>query len=132
MWGDKDGAPAGLGPAQIKGRGRSGPGRRVWSRDLSQEESRGGCCSPDPFDWHSCQPFPAPLSPGLEQQQREEKEGEQGCPTGLRTRSVSPTGTLCGAQPHPHKAELHQALPGSLPVFPSKPRGLWGLGSVPQ
>lgn len=56
VWGDKDGAPAGLGLAQIKGRGRSGPGRRVWSWDLSREESRGGCRAPDPSDRHGCQP----------------------------------------------------------------------------
>lgn len=52
----------------------------------------------------------APQSPGL-----------TGCP---------PTGTSCGAQPHPHKAVTTQAVLGSLPSFPGEPRGLWGFVSV--
>lgn len=91
MWGDNNGTRAGLGLAQIKGRGRSGPGRQVWSRDLSWEESQGGCCAPDPSDRHGCQSLPSPAEPGLEQQQGEEKEEEQGWPVESRTHR----GTWC-------------------------------------
>lgn len=60
-------------------------------------------------------PLPAPPSPGLEQQQGEKEEEEQGCPMEPRSHRVVPHRDLVWAQPHPDKAVLTQALLGSLP-----------------
>lgn len=77
-------------------------------------------------------PLPAPPSPGLEQQQGEKEEEEQGCPMEPRSHRVVPHRDLVWAQPHPGKAALTQALLGSLPFFPSEAWGLWGFASVPS
>lgn len=131
LWGDKDGAAAGLGPAQIKGRGRSGPGRWVWSRDLSWEESRAGCRVPDPSDWRGCQPTPSPAEP-WPGAAAGRGGGGAGLPHGAQEpRGCAPQGVGVGTV-SPRQSCAHAGSAGVTPFLPKRSPGSLKIRVSPQ
>lgn len=132
VWGDKDGAAAGLGPAQIKGRDRSGPGRRVWSQDLSREESRGGCHAPDPSDRHSCQPAPSPAEPWPGAAAGREGGGGAGLPHGAqKPQGCAPQGLGVGTTSS-RQSCAHAGSAGVPPFLPKRSLRSLGIRVSPQ